>query len=60
MIYHIFAEALLNNHINMCEIGRAKSTYTYINIPKYGDFGFRIMYNYEGLMAQPSRTGRNN
>ena len=59
MIYHIFAEALLNNHINMCEIGRAKSTYTYINIPKYGDFGFRIMYNYEGLMAQPSRTGRN-
>jgi hypothetical protein len=59
MIYHIFAEALLNHHIDMCEKGMAETTYTYINIPKYGNFGFCIMYNYEGLMAQPSRTGRN-
>lgn len=57
MMYHIFAEALLNNHIEMCETGRAAETYTYVRIPQYGDFGFRIMYNYTGLMARPSRTG---
>lgn len=48
MIYHIFAETLLNHHIDMCELGRAETIYTYINIPKYGDFGFQIMYNYRG------------
>lgn len=59
MIYHIFAEELLNRHIEMCEIGNAEAEYTYVSLRRYGDFGFRIMYDYEGLMAQPSRTGRN-
>ena len=59
MIYHIFAEELLNRHIEMCEIGRADVNYTYFSLPNYGKFGFNIMYNYKGLMAQPSRTGRN-
>lgn len=59
MIYHIFAEELLNRHIEMCESGNAKTEYSYVSLPTYGDFGFRVMYNYEGLMAQPSRTGRN-
>lgn len=59
MVYHIFAEQLLNRHIDYCESGLRSDEYTYLSIPRYGNFGFKIMFDYEGLMAQPSRTGRN-
>lgn len=59
MVYQIFAKELLNRHIEFCNTGRREIGYKYLSIPEYGDFGFRIMYDYEGLMAQPSRTGRN-
>lgn len=59
MIYHLFAEELLNRHIDMCKNGEAESEYIFVTIPRYGNFGFEIMFNYKGLMAQPSRTGRN-
>lgn len=59
MIYHIFADALLNKHIEFLEEGLSESEYIYVNIPRYGNFGFNAKFNYDGLMAQPSRTGRN-
>ncbi len=59
MIYHVFAEELLNRHIDYINDGVENGEYIFCSLPQYGNFGFSVMFNYNGLMAQPSRTGRN-
>lgn len=59
MIYDEFAHELLDRHLEYCQTGSTDTEYVFINIPRYGNFGFSLMLDYEGLMAQPSRTGKN-
>lgn len=59
MIYHFLAEHLIDMHLENYRSGNANNEYIFCSIPPYGDFGFTAMYNYSGLMAQPSRTGKN-
>ena len=61
MIYDCLANALLEEHCRNIDSNFAlnNATYIFANIKPWGDFGFTAMMNYSGLMAQPSRTGRN-
>lgn len=59
MIYHIFADELLDRHSEYCDTGDTEVDFVFVKIPIYGEFGFTIKLDYSGLMAAPSRTGRN-
>jgi len=59
MIYQDLLKTLLYKHKNHTDKTIDNETYVFHHFPTYGDFGFKINYNYTGLMAQPSRTGKN-
>lgn len=61
MIYDDLAKALLDWHCQNLkdEYGLNDGDYIFTRIEPWGDFGFTSKMNYTGLMAQPSRTGRN-
>lgn len=61
MIYDDLAKALLDLHCEnlKSKFGLNEGYHIFTRIEPWGDFGFTSMMNYTGLMAQPSRTGRN-
>ena len=61
MIYDVLAKALLDWHCENIKdgFGLNDEKFIFARIHPWGDFGFTSKMNYSGLMAQPSRTGRN-
>lgn len=61
MIYDYLAKALLECHSENLEnnFSLNDGDYIFARINLWGEFGFAAKMNYSGLMAQPSRTGRN-
>lgn len=60
-MYDFLASTLLDIHQSNINSGFCSPDITFVtdSIRNYGDFGFTAQMNYSGLMAQPSRTGRN-
>ena len=58
-MYLFLLSKLLEKHKNHTDATIDNEIYIFHHFNTYGEIGFRINYNYTGLMAQPSRTGRN-